>query len=377
MRVTSAVLTEIGSPRPYTTSRPLQLEQLDLEGPGPGEVLVRVAAAGVCHSDLSVVDGVRPRPVPMVLGHEAAGVVEATGEGVHHVHEGDHVVFAFVPSCGDCVPCLSGRPALCERGAVANTAGTLLSGRRPFARPDGAAVNQHLGVSAFSQRTAASAASVVPVPPELPLEQAALFGCALLTGVGAVLNTARAEAGSTALVVGLGGVGLAAVMGARLVGCQRVVAVDLDPGKLELAEEVGATEVLAAGPEAVEQVREITGGGADYAFEAAGHPDALAIAYAATARGGTTVGIGLPHPDQRFSLPALSLVAEERRLVGSYMGSAVPRRDIPRYIRLFMDRRMPVDRLAGGTFPLEEVNEAMEALASGAVARQVVLMADS
>jgi alcohol dehydrogenase len=374
MRVTSAVLTEIGSPRPYAASRPLQLEELDLEGPGSGEVLVRVAAAGVCHSDLSVVDGVRPRPVPMVLGHEAAGVVEATGEGVQHVQEGDHVVFAFVPSCGDCVPCLSGRPALCERGTSSNTAGTLLSGRRPFRRPDGTEVNQHLGVSAFSQRTVASAASVVPVPPDLPLEQAALFGCALLTGVGAVLNTARVEPGSTALVVGLGGVGLAAVMGARLAGCRQVVAVDLDAGKLELAEEVGATEVMAAGPEAVEQVREVTGGGADYAFEAAGHPDALALAYAATARGGTTVGIGLPHPDQRFSLPALSLVAEERRLVGSYMGSAVPRRDIPRYVQLFLDGRMPVDRLAGGTFRLEEVNEAMEALAGGAVARQVVLM---
>jgi alcohol dehydrogenase len=377
MRVTSAVLTEIGSPRPYADSRPLHVEELNLEGPGPGEVLVRVAAAGVCHSDLSVVDGVRPRPVPMVLGHEAAGVVEATGEGVNHVREGDHVVFAFVPSCGDCVPCLSGRPALCERGAITNTAGTLLSGRRPFSRPDGAAVNQHLGVSAFSERTVASAASVVPVPAELPLEQAALFGCALLTGVGAVLNTAKVQPGSTALVVGLGGVGLAAVMGARLAGCGRVVAVDLDASKLELAKQVGATDVLAAGPEAVEQVREITGGGSDYAFEAAGHPDALALAYAATGRGGTTVGIGLPRPDQRFSLPALSLVAEERRLVGSYMGSAVPRRDIPRYIGLFMDGRMPVDRLAGGTFALEQVNEAMEALAGGAGGRQVLVMSAS
>jgi alcohol dehydrogenase len=232
------------------------------------------------------------------------------------------------------------------------------------------------GVCSYYRGSVAAAASVVPVPAELPLEQAALFGCALLTGVGAVLNTAKAEPGSTALVVGLGGVGLAAVMGARLAGCQRVVAVDLDAGKLELAEEVGATDVLAAGPEAVEQVRDLTGGGADYAFEAAGHPDALALAYAATARGGTTVGIGLPHPDQRFSLPALSLVAEERRLVGSYMGSAVPRRDIPRYIQLFMDGRMPVGRLAGGTFRLEEVNEAVEALAGGAVARQVVLMPD-
>lgn len=375
MRVHAAVLTQIGVERPYAASLPLRLEELELRPPGPGEVLVRVGAAGVCHSDLSVVDGVRPRPVPMVLGHEAAGVVEEVGQGVAHVTVGQHVVFAFVPSCGDCVPCLSGRPALCERGATSNTAGTLLAGGRPFSRHDGTAVNHHLGVSAFSERTVASAASVVPVPDDLPMEEAALFGCALLTGVGAVLNTARVEPGSTAMVVGLGGVGLAAVMGARLAGCQRVIAVDLDPAKFELAKAVGATDVLQSGAEdALSEVRELSDGGVDYAFEAAGHPSALALAYAGTGRGGTTVGIGLPHPDQTFALPALSLVAEERRLVGSYMGSAVPRRDIPRYLQLYRDGRMPVDRLAGGTFALDRVNEAMDALGGGAVARQVLVM---
>lgn len=375
MKVRAAVLTETGAARPYTSSTPLRLEELDLTAPGPGEVLVRIGAAGVCHSDLSVVDGVRPRPVPMVLGHEAAGVVEEVGPGVVHVAPGDHVVFAFVPSCGNCTPCLSGRPALCERGAASNTAGTLLSGRRPFTRPDGSPVNQHLGVSAFAERTVTAAASVVAVPRELPLEQAALFGCALLTGVGAVLNTARVQPGDTTLVVGLGGVGLAAVMGARLAGAHQVVAVDLDPGKLDLARAMGATHALTSGEDVAEQVRDLTSGGADFAFEAAGHPDALGVAYAATRRGGTTVGIGLPHPDQRYALPALSLVAEERRLVGSYMGSAVPRRDVPRYVQLFLDGRLPVDLLAGGTFELAEVNAALEALAGGAVARQVLVMA--
>jgi alcohol dehydrogenase len=375
MRVHAAVLTQIGAERPYAASSPLRLEELELRQPGPGEVLVRIGAAGVCHSDLSVVDGVRPRPVPMVLGHEAAGVVEAVGDGVAHVRQGQHVVFAFVPSCGDCVPCLSGRPALCERGAKSNTAGTLLAGGRPFARADGSAVNHHLGVSAFSERTVASAASVVPVPDDLPMEEAALFGCALLTGVGAVLNTARAEPGSTAMVVGLGGVGLAAVMGARLAGCRRVIAADLDPAKFELAKAVGATDVVQSGSEdTLNEVRELSGGGVDYAFEAAGHPNALALAYAGTGRGGTTVGIGLPHPAQTFALPALSLVAEERRLVGSYMGSAVPRRDIPRYIQLYKDGHMPVDRLAGGRFALDQVNQAMDALSGGAVARQVLVM---
>lgn len=374
MQVSAAVLTRIGNDFPYERSRPLELEQLTLAPPGPDEVLVRVGAAGLCHSDLSVVDGVRPRPVPMVLGHEAAGIVEAVGADVAHVAVGDNVVFAFVPACGSCVPCLSGRPALCERGAVANSDGTLLSGRRPFTRADGSPVNHHLGVSAFAELTVAAAASVVRVPDDLPSEQAALFGCALLTGVGAVVNTARSEPGSTALVVGLGGVGLAAVMGARLAGCERVVAVDLDPAKGDLALELGATDVVLSGHDAAEQVRELTRGGVDYAFEAAGHPAALALAYNATRRGGMTVGIGLPHPEQRFELPALSLVAEERRLVGSYMGSAVPRRDIPRYVQLFRGGRLPVDRLAGHRHPLARVNEAMDALANGAVARQLIVM---
>ena len=244
MKTRAAVLQRTDATHPYAESRPLVVEDLTLAGPGPGEVLVSVGAAGVCHSDLSVVDGVRPRPVPMVLGHEAAGVVEEVGAGVAHVAPGDHVVFAFVPSCGDCVPCLSGRPALCERGAVTNTAGTLLAGTRPFTRADGSSVNQHLGVSAFAERTVAAAASVVKVPVDLPLDQAALFGCALLTGVGAVLNTAKVEPGSTALIVGLGGVGLASVMGARLAGCTQVIAVDTDPGKFDLAEQVGATAVI-------------------------------------------------------------------------------------------------------------------------------------
>lgn len=372
MKTRAAVLQRTDSSAPYADSRPLQLEELELAAPGPGEVLVRIGAAGVCHSDLSVVDGVRPRPVPMVLGHEAAGVIEAVGDGVRHVSPGDHVVFAFVPSCGDCTPCLSGRPALCENGAQSNTAGSLLSGGRPFRRPDGTPVHQHLGVSAFAEHTVAAANSVVKVPGDLPLEQAALFGCALLTGVGAVLNTARVEPGSTALIVGLGGVGLATVMGARLAGCTQVIAVDTDPAKLPLAQEVGATTVLVSDAYAVEQVRKVTGGGVDQAFEAAGHPSALATAYAATGRGGTTVAIGLPHPTARLELPALSLVAEERRLVGSYMGSAVPRRDIPRYVELFRAGRLPVDKLAGATWRLDQVNEAMDALAGGAIARQLL-----
>jgi alcohol dehydrogenase len=358
---------------PYVDSQPLRVERLTLLPPGPGEVLVKVASAGVCHSDLSAVDGVRPRPVPMVLGHEAAGVVVEVGPGATDVAVDDHVVFSFVPVCGRCVPCQSGRPALCERGAAANTAGTLLSGRRVFARPNGEPVHQHLGVSGFAEYTVCAQESLVRIPAELPLSRACLFGCALLTGVGAVLNTAAARPGSSALVVGLGGVGLAAVMGARVAGCHPIVAVDLDAAKLELARSLGASHALAAAGDVVTAVRDLTGGGADYSFEAAGHPDALAAAYAATRRGGTTVGIGLPHPDARMSLPALSLVTEERRLLGSYMGSSVPRRDVPRYIELYQAGMLPVDALAGSVFALGDVNAALDRLAGGAVARQVLL----
>jgi alcohol dehydrogenase len=375
MDVAAAVLTSTATSKPYADSRPLRVERLTLLPPGPGEVLVEVASAGLCHSDLSVVDGVRPRPVPMVLGHEAAGVVAEVGAGVTDVAVDDHVVFSFVPVCGACVPCQSGRPALCERGAAANTAGTLLSGRRVFTRPGGEPMHQHLGVSGFAEYTVCAQESLVRIPAELPLSRACLFGCALLTGVGAVLNTAAVCPGSSALVVGLGGVGLAAVMGARVAGCHPIIAVDLDAAKLNLARSLGASHALAAADDVVTAVRDLTGGGTDYSFEAAGHPDALATAYAATRRGGTTVGIGLPHPDARMSLPALSLVAEERRLLGSYMGSSVPRRDVPRYVELHQAGMLPVDALAGSVFALGDVNAALDRLAAGAVARQVLLPA--
>ncbi|MGH3948598.1 MAG: zinc-dependent alcohol dehydrogenase family protein [Pseudonocardiaceae bacterium] len=372
MKTSAAVLEEMGLPAPYQDSQPLSVGEVDLGIPGPGEALVRIAAAGLCHSDLSVIDGSRPRPMPMVLGHEAAGVVEEVGADVSYVRPGDHVVFAFVPACGQCTPCLSGRPALCEPGARANAAGTLLSGARPFRRAD-EPLHQHLGVSGFAERTVASVASMVTLPPDLPLEQAALFGCALLTGVGAVVNTARAEPGTPVVVFGLGGVGLSAVMGARLVGCHPIVAVDSVESKLPRAERVGASHTLLADETVVDAVREATDGGARYAFEAVGSARVLATAYAATRRGGTTVSIGLPHPDQRLEIPAVTVVTEERRLVGSYMGSSVPRRDIPRYVALYRAGLLPVDELESGTLTLDEINAGFDKLAGGEVVRQVLL----
>ena len=373
MRVRGAVLAEMGLPAPYAESRPLEVAELELDPPGPGELLVEVRAAGLCHSDLSVIDGSRPRVMPMVLGHEAAGEVVETGPGVARFSPGDHVVLAFVPSCGLCGPCRSGHAALCEPGAAANVAGTLLGGERRLHAADGGERNHHLGVSAFSERIVVSENSAVPVPAELPYETAALFGCAVLTGVGAVVNSAGVRAGDSVAIFGLGGVGLAALLGAVASGASEIVAVDVVPEKLELAAELGATTTVPAGDDAVERVQEATGGGAEKAIETVGSERVLADAYAATGRGGTTVTVGLPDPERMLAIPATTLVSEERTLKGSYLGSCVPSRDIPRFIDLHRAGRLPVERLLSGRVGLEDLNEAFDRLARGEGVRQVVI----
>jgi len=373
MKMKSAVLHEAGLPRPYANSAPLRIEEVELEAPGEGEILVRVAAAGLCHSDLSVIDGARPRPLPMAIGHEAAGVVEETGPDVSDLKPGDHVVMVFVPSCGHCLPCAEGRPALCEPGAAANAAGTLLRGGRRL-QLDGQTVNHHMGVSAFSEYATMSRRSVVKVDASLPLDEAALFGCAVLTGVGAVVNTARVEPGATVAVVGLGGVGLNAVLGALLAGARRVVAIDLQDDKLGLARQLGATDTFNAGDaHCIEQAREATGGGVDYAFEMAGAVAAMDLCYRVTRRGGTTVTAGLSHPDRNFEVQHVSLVAEERTVKGSYVGSCVPLRDVPRFIELYQQGRLPVDRLMSDRVRFDGLNAAFDALADGHTVRQVLI----
>jgi len=368
----AAVLRVMGAARPYADSRPLMIETLTLDPPGPGEVLVRIAAAGLCHSDLSVINGDRPRPLPMALGHEAAGVVERLGAGVDDLAVGDHVVMVFMPSCGHCGPCAEGRPALCEPGAAANGRGELLAGGRRL-HADGAPLNHHLGCSAFAERAVVSRRSLVRVDPDLPLAEAALFGCAVLTGVGAVVNTAGVRAGQSVAVVGLGGVGLASVLGALASGASPVIAVDLSEDKLALARTLGPVQTVnAADPDAVDQVRGLTHGGAEVVFEMAGSIHALDAAVRMTRRGGTTVTAGLPPPDAALAVNVVSLVAEERTLKGSYIGACVPRRDLPRYVALYRQGRLPVDRLLSGTIPLDRINEGFDRLADGQVVRQIV-----
>ena len=362
---------EAGAPAPYAASRPVDVTELELADPGPGELLVRVGAAGLCHSDLSVIDGSRVRELPIALGHEAAGEIVALGEGTTGLQPGDHVVLTFVPPCGDCAPCRSGRPSLCEPAAVAGVAGTLLSGERRVTT-NGRALHHHSGISAFAEHVVVDARSAVRVDPDLPWDVAAVFGCAVLTGVGAAVNSAGVREGERVAVFGLGGVGLAALMGAMMAGASEVIGVDVVGGKLERARALGATAILSDG-DVVAAVREATGGGAEKVIDATGNISALADAYAATRRGGTTVTVGLPHPSHTLSVPATALVLEERVLRGSYMGNCVPARDIPRYVQAYREGRLPVDRLLTHRIGLDEINEGFDRLRDGEAVRQAVV----
>ncbi|MBH8583873.1 zinc-dependent alcohol dehydrogenase family protein [Thermoactinomyces sp. CICC 10735] len=374
MKIRAAVLYEMNLPAPYKDSRPLRIETLDLDPPQMGEVLIRIRAAGLCHSDLSVINGSRPRPIPMVLGHEAAGEVVEVGPGVTDLRPGDHVVCAFVPSCGHCLPCQEGRPALCEPGANANGVGTLLSGERRLHK-DGTDIHHHLGISGFAEYAVVSRNSLIKVDPEIPFDEVALFGCAVMTGVGAVVNSARVPAGSSVAVVGLGGVGLCAILGALVAGARTIVAVDINPAKLKTALELGATAAFdARDPEVTEQIRAETDGGVEFAFETAGAVPAMQTAINITRRGGTTVTAGLPHPKHHLSFPQVLLAAEERTIKGSYVGSCVPARDIPRFIELYKKGRLPVNRLLTDHLRLEDINEGFDRLVRGDVSRLVVTM---
>lgn len=371
-RTRAAVLTAMGAPRPFGASAPLSVEDLALDAPGQGEVLVRVEAAGVCHSDLSVLTGQRPRPMPMAIGHEAAGVVVGVGAGVADLAAGDHVVLVFMPHCGSCPACAAGTPTLCAAGAAANRDGTLLGGGRRLRRADGQPVHHHLGVSAFAEYAVVHQSSAVRVDPDIPFEVAAVFGCAMLTGAGAVWNTAGVAAGDAVAVLGLGGVGLSAVLGAVVAGADPIVAVDPEPAKRALALELGATHACAPA-DAPAVAAGLAGGGVRWAVEAAGVVPAMEQAFALLRKGGTVVAVGLPAPDARLCLPALAFVAEAKGFTGSYMGSSDPGRDIPKLTALWRAGVLPVAKLVSGTLPLEQVNTAMDRLADGTAVRQILL----
>jgi alcohol dehydrogenase len=374
MKTTAAVLDSMGKPSPYGEFLPLAVEELELEGPSDGEVLVEIKAAGLCHSDLSVIDGSRPRVMPMVLGHEAAGIVREVGPGVCSFKPDDHVVFSFVPICGICKYCLSGRSTLCENGAAANLAGSLLTGGRRFRRKNGQLLHHHLGVSGFSQYTVAAHQSLITIDSALPFNNAALFGCAALTGAGAVINSAKVAPGESIAVFGLGGVGLSAVMAAKAVGAYPIIAVDRKADKLLLASRVGASHTIdASETDPVAAIREITAGGANVTIEAVGNEQVCLQSYEATSRGGRTVCVGLPDSSKKFSIPIVNLVAEERAIVGSYMGSSIPGRDIPKFIAMYQGGILPVDEIQSGTINIQDINTAFDKLARGEAVRQILV----
>lgn len=378
MKITGAVLEVSGAEAPFAASRPFRVGELELEPPEAGEILVRIEAAGVCHSDLSVVDGNRRRPTPMLLGHEAAGIVEQLGDDVTDVAVGDRVVMTFLPRCGACAGCLTDGRLPCEVGTAANNAGTLVGGGIRLSRPSTGAgtgagsgtgtaepVHHHLGVSAFATHAVVSRTSVVPVPADVPAEIAALLGCAVLTGGGAVINAGRPAPGSTVVVVGLGGVGMAALLVAVALG-HEVIGVDAVQAKLDLARELGATHALGPAEAAERGIR------APVVIEAAGSARAFETALALTAPGGTTVTVGLPAPDARASVSSLQLTAEARTIIGSYLGSAVPSRDIPRYVELWRAGRLPLERLVSSRIRIDDLDAAMDRLAAGGELRQLI-----
>lgn len=373
MRTRAAVIYTMEKPEPYADSQPLVVEDVELESPGAGEVLVEIEGAGLCHSDLSTINGSLPFNMPTILGHEASGIVREIGAGVKDLQPDDHVVFSFVPTCGHCLYCSIGRPALCENGGKAMLAGTLLSGGIRFRTQEGKPIKHYLGVSAYSQYTVVAQESLIKIDKAVPLDKAALFGCALITGVGAVLNTAQVKAGEPVAIFGLGGVGLSAVMGAHLAGAFPIIAIDILPAKFALAKRLGANVTIHAQEnDPVAAVRDITGGGVEYAFEAVGNAQILAQAYKATRNGGKAISIGVAHPGQQLSIQAISLVTQEKTIQGSFMGSSVPRRDIPRFIRLYQAGKLPIDELLSPSIALDEINTGFDRLAQGSVVRQLI-----
>jgi Zn-dependent alcohol dehydrogenase len=366
MKITGAVLEEIGRTRPFSESRPITISELELGDPGPTEILVRLEAAGICHSDLSVVDGNRIRPVPMLLGHEAAGRVVEVGSEVTDLRPGQRVVMSFLPRCEQCANCAEDGRLPCSEGSKTNGEGVLLHGSMHLTR-DGERIFHHLGVSGFATHAVVDRASAVPVADDVPPDIAAVLGCAVLTGGGAVLNAARPKPEDSIMIVGLGGVGMAALITAISQSVSRIVAVDTLEEKLEHARRLGAHETYTP-----QQVLE-QGIKAKYVIECAGNPKAFETAFAATAVGGTTITAGLPSPDARAQIPPMTITAEARTIIGSYLGSAVPSRDIPKYAQLWREGKLPVEELITTRIDLADINQAMDQLADGKAVRQVIM----
>ncbi len=363
----AAVLREVGAP--------LQLEDVELDEPQTGEISVRIEAAGVCHSDLHYMTGDLQAKLPLVVGHEGAGIVEAVGPGGSgRVSVGERVALLWRPRCGECEACVGGNPVLCRFGRVLATSNGLMDGTSRLRGQGEERIHHLMGVSCFAERVVVSETSAMVVPEGVPPEIAAISACAVITGVGAVLNAVERPGGRPLAVFGTGGVGLAAVMGAALSGAHPVIAIDIDPAKLELARRVGATHVVdARSGDVVDQVLEISDGGVPWMIDAVGRPETMQQAFGCLRPAGTLVAVGLSHAGATVSLPVNELVQRQKRVVGSLYGSSNPRIDLPRIFALYLAGRLPLDELIGTRRPLAEVNEAYAELRTGGVGRSILL----
>jgi S-(hydroxymethyl)glutathione dehydrogenase / alcohol dehydrogenase len=366
IRIRAAVLRAVRTP--------LSVEEVALEPPRAGEVLVRVAAAGVCHSDLHLAEGhLGEERVPIVLGHEGAGVVEAVGDGVAHVAPGDPVALCFVPACGECRSCRAGRQNLCPRAAESSFKDRLLDGTTRPRLDGGAALRQFLSLGCFADRCVVAAASIVPIPASVPLWQAALVGCAVVTGVGAVRNAARVQAGESVCVVGCGGVGLQVIAALRLAGASPIIAADRVPEKLELALARGATHAVDTADTPARQIRKLTGGGVDHAFEVVGRPETIRFAWDALRPGGTAVVVGLSPRGVEAAVPAIEFL-DEKSLRGSFYGSGNPAQEIAELAGLVAEGRFDVASTVSHFTDLDGIEEAFERLRRGEGARTVAIL---
>jgi S-(hydroxymethyl)glutathione dehydrogenase/alcohol dehydrogenase len=355
----------------YAFNEPFTVEPVELQAPRQGEVLVKLAASGVCHSDLSVQRGLVPMPPPIIIGHEGAGVVEAVGPGVTSVQRGDHVVLTWLYSCGHCRDCSRGKPHLCDLAARTTMTGAMYDGTTRFSA-GGKDIRHWVG--SFAEYTVVPEQAAVPIRPDVPLDIASLVGCGVMTGVGAAMNTVKVEPGDHVAVFGCGGVGLNVIQGAALCGAEKIIAVDLVDAKLRMAEQFGATHLVNPNSgDVAEQIKNLTAGkGVDFAFEVIGNVTVMQSAFAAIRSGGKMVIVGVPPPTAQLSLPAIAFL-REKGVVGSYYGSPRFRYDMPRILDLYMAKKLKLDELISRRLPLDQINTAMEIMEQGEVARSVIV----
>ena len=370
MRIRAAVSREIGH---------LAIEEVELAPPKEREVLVRMCAAGVCHSDLHTLRGELRAVPPLVLGHEGAGIVEAVGSGVTRCKPGDRIVINWLPACESCPTCLSGRQNLCERLAATTFQALLADGTSRLSTTDGMTLKHFLSAATMAEYSVISESSAVPIPDAVPFEIAAVIGCAVATGVGAVMNTARARPGLPAAVIGCGGVGLSALLGCKLAGCNPIIAVDVLESKLEFARAAGADDTLnsAVSENPAKDLRAMTGGGPEYVFDSVGAASTIDLSVRAVRPGGTATIVGLHAAKQAVEIPAGALVLQNKRLLGSFVGSIRPRLDLPRLLGLYLGGRLPLDDLITKRYPLDDLPKAFDDMEAGRVARGVLMLAHS